>query len=52
MAPRKPKPGRDLATLRLDLAKQAHGWDPSEVWSLKELRALVDDKDWLLEKSA
>ena len=31
MAPRIPKPGRDLASLRPDLAKQAYGWDPSSV---------------------
>jgi len=31
MAPRIPKPGRDLASLRPDLAKQAHGWDPTTV---------------------
>ena len=31
MAPRKPKPGRDLATLGPDLAKQAYGWDPATV---------------------
>ena len=31
MSPRKPKPGRDLATLRPDLAKEANGWDPKTV---------------------
>ena len=31
MAPRKPQPGRDLASLRPDLAKQAYGWNASTV---------------------
>jgi len=35
VAPRKPRPGCDIATLRPDLSKEAFGWDPSTVseWS-------------------